>query len=192
MVWDPDNQQRLAIRATSPGFTVRQWGNWYEYEGSYWVPENKKGVDRGEPSRWVYAFHALIGHHGILSLTPVWLLSLVGLGIWLLGSDTSLRGLALMVATLTIVCLTFYLMLPLVDRNYGGVCCGFRWMFWFIPLWTICVLPAADRISRLGWLRGIGWGLLAVSIISASYASLNPWAHPWIFDYWTHLEWIQY
>ena len=27
----------------------------------------------------VYAFHVLVGHHGIFSLTPVWLLSLVGL-----------------------------------------------------------------------------------------------------------------
>jgi hypothetical protein len=192
MVWDPVGQKRFAIRATSPGFVVRQWGNWYEYENSYWVPNNKSGVDRGEPSRRVYAFHALIGHRGILSLTPVWLLSLLGIGIWLKGSDISLRGLALMVTTLTFVCLTFYLMRPLQDRNYGGVCCGFRWMFWFIPLWTICVLPAADWISRRRWSCGIAWGLLAVSIMSANYACMNPWAQSWIFDYWTHLGWIQY
>jgi hypothetical protein len=192
MVWDPVGQKRFAIRATSPGFVVRQWGNWYEYENSYWVPNNKSGVDRGEPSRLVYAFHALIGHRGILSLTPVWLLSLIGIQIWLRGNDASLRGLALMVTTLTIVCLTFYVMRPLVDRNYGGVCCGFRWMFWFIPLWTICVLPAADWISRRRWSCGIAWGLLAVSIMSANYACMNPWAQSWIFDYWTHLGWIQY
>jgi len=192
MIWDIVGQKRFAIRATSTGFSVRQWGNWYEYAGTYWVPKNKSGVDRGEPSRLVYAFHMLIGHRGILSLTPVWLLSLIGIGIWLSGTDTSLRGLALMVATLTVVCLTFYLMRPLQDRNYGGVCCGFRWMFWFIPLWTICVLPAADKISQQRWYRGIAWVLLAVSIMSATYASMNPWAQSWIFDYWTHLEWIQY
>jgi hypothetical protein len=192
MVWDPVGQKRLAIRAASHGFDVRQWGNWYEYAGTYWVPKNKRGVDRGEPSRLVYAFHSLIGHRGILSLTPVWLLSLFGIGIWLRGTDTSLFALAVMVTTLTVVCLTFYLMRPLEDRNYGGVCCGFRWMFWFIPLWTICVLPAADRISDRRWCRGIAWGLLAVSIMSATYASMNPWAQSWIFDYWTYLEWIQY
>lgn len=192
MIWDPVGQQRLAIRASQSGFDVRAWDNWYEYAGTYWIPENKRGVDRGEPSRLVYTFHSLIGHRGILSLTPVWLLSIVGIGIWLRGADTSLRGLALMVATLTVVCLAFYLMRPLEDRNYGGVCCGYRWMFWLIPLWTICVLPAADWISTRRWTRGIGWGLLAASVMSATYASLNPWAQSWIFDYWTHLGWIHY
>jgi len=30
---------------------------------------------RGEPTRLLYAVHVLVGHHGIFSLTPVWLLS---------------------------------------------------------------------------------------------------------------------
>lgn len=192
MVWDPVGQQRLAIRKSSDGFAVRQWGNWYEYAGTYWVQENKRGVDRGEPSRLVYAFHSLIGHRGILSLTPVWLLSLLGAGIWLRGTDTTLRGLAAVITMLTVVCLTFYLMRPLEDRNYGGVCCGFRWMFWFIPLWTICALPAADGISTRRWYRGMGWALLGASVMSATYASLNPWTQSWLFDYWTYLGWIQY
>ena len=192
MIWDPVGQQRLAIRESAGGFDVRQWGNWYEYAGTYWVPENKRGVDRGEPSRLVYAFHALIGHRGILSLTPVWALTLIGVGIWLRGSDRSLQGLALMVTTLTVVCLSFYLLRPLEDRNYGGVCCGFRWMFWFIPLWTLCALPAADRLVERRWWRGVAWGLLAASVMSASYAGLNPWTQSWLFEYWSHLGWIQY
>ncbi len=35
-------------------------------------------MDRGEPSHAVYIFHSLVGHHGIFSLTPFWLLSVVG------------------------------------------------------------------------------------------------------------------
>ena len=44
-------------------------------------PELRSPIDQGEPSRALYAFHVLIGHHGILSLTPVWLLSAVGLAM---------------------------------------------------------------------------------------------------------------
>ncbi len=72
---------------------TRTQDNWYDYdyyvEGakgpvkreSYWRESQKAGVDRGEESRLIYAFHVLGGHHGVFSLTPVWLLSLTGL--WL-------------------------------------------------------------------------------------------------------------
>ena len=48
---------------------------------SFW--SDRQGVDKGEPSRLRYALNALAGHHGLFSLTPVWLLSLAGLLIWL-------------------------------------------------------------------------------------------------------------
>jgi len=63
--------------------------NWYTYQyerngktyTSYW--ENPVGIDRGEESAERYAMHVLVGHHGIFSLTPVWLLSAFGVIIWL-------------------------------------------------------------------------------------------------------------
>ena len=58
--------------------------NWYDYQytrksdgrviESYW--RKPVGIDKGQPSMGVYAIHALAGHHGIISLTPVWLLAL--------------------------------------------------------------------------------------------------------------------
>ena len=58
--------------------------NWYDYTytfdgrsgNSYWL--DPQGIDRGEPSKARYALHVLVGHHGIFSLTPVWLLERVG------------------------------------------------------------------------------------------------------------------
>lgn len=192
MLWDEDGHDRYALLLTDTGIEVREWGTWYEYEGSYWSAENKVGVDKGESSRAVYGFHALLGHHGVISLTPIWLLSLVGIGLWLARGPRSLQAFALMVLTLTLVCVAFYIMRPEKDRNYGGVSCGFRWLFWFTPLWLICMLPATDAIAKhRGW-RFAALVMLAVSIFSATYASMNPWSHPWIFDYWTHLEWIAY
>ena len=60
---------------------------WYLYEGSHWskakLNEGKPtpGIDfaRTRESRAWYAFHLLLGHHGAFSLTPIFLLSLVGM-----------------------------------------------------------------------------------------------------------------
>ena len=162
--------------------------NWYDYTyerngrtvESYW--NHPVGVDRGEASPAVYAFHVLIGHHGIFSLTPVWLLSLWGTGIWLASKSAGRREIALLVACLTLVCLAFYLSRPLSMRNYGGVTSGFRWMFWFAPMWLLTLLPAVDRMARVRWARAIALLLLAVSVVSVSYPTWNPWTHPWIYD----------
>ena len=87
-----------------------------------------------------------IGHHGIFSLTPIWLLALPG--IWLLGRRYGLRDLALLIGGVTVVCVTFYIcFVKPLDRNYGGMTSGFRWVFWFAPLWLLAVLPAADWLA---------------------------------------------
>jgi hypothetical protein len=188
MLWDLPGQDRLAIHEADGRLELRAWDNWYEYERSYWYGR-KTGVDLGEPSRANYAFQVTFGHHGVFSLTPVWLLSLLGLAYWLASRDARMRGFAFMVITLTAVCLAFYIARPLKDRNYAGVCCGFRWMFWFIPMYLLAAQPAADWMSaRRGW-RWLGILLLLTAVASASYASLNPWSHPWLYQYWIYLGW---
>jgi hypothetical protein len=166
-------------------------GGWYDYEGSYWFGNQQSGIDRGEPSRGRYALHVLAGHHGIVSLTPVWLLSTASVVLQVVGRNQRLPALALLVTALTVVCLVFYIGLrPTEDRNYGGMTCGFRWMFWFIPLWLLVMLPAADLAATRRWTRGIAIVLLAGSVASASYAALNPWTHPWLYQYWSSLGWL--
>ncbi len=71
--------------------------NWYIYNytidgverQSYW--QNRQGIDQGEPSKSTYALHTTLGHHGIFSLTPVWILSLVGTFMWLRNGDPRQR-----------------------------------------------------------------------------------------------------
>jgi hypothetical protein len=160
--------------------------NWYHYEfngkPSYW--ENPKGIDRGEPSLAVYATHALVGHHGIFSLTPMWLLAVAGLGLWLARRDPQgLWQLALLIAVVSLVCLAFYLLwLSPRDRNYSGMSCGFRWVFWLAPLWLIGMLPALDAMAGRRWLRGLAMVLMGLSVLSVSYPTWNPWTHPWLMN----------
>lgn len=78
-LWDETSQWRIALRQEgSNQLGLYHWGDWYDYPGSYWLDENKRGVDRGEPNALKYAWHCLLGHHGIFSLTPMWLLVFVG------------------------------------------------------------------------------------------------------------------
>jgi hypothetical protein len=97
-----------------------------------------------------------------------------------------------MVLALSVVCLVFYLSRSTIDRNYGGVSCGFRWVFWFTPLWLLCLVPAADRYLRTRRGRTIALLLLLISVFSATYAAANPWSQPWLFDLGTYAGWWQY
>lgn len=185
----------------APAYAHRGSGeNWYDYtyvrggkeRDSYWKAAAKRSpVDRGEPSIGRYALHALVGHHGIFSLTPVWLLSLAGVGIALAKRGATLRGFAAFVSLLTITCLVFYLTRPEIDRNYGGSTSGLRWMFWFTPLWIVALLPAADKAAGCRWLRGACLLLLAFSALSASYPTWNPWTHPWLVNLTNYLGWTE-
>jgi hypothetical protein len=131
----------------------------------------------------VYALNVLVGHHGIFSLTPVWLLSLAGFGFWIRYRDR--RSLALAIGLLTVVCVAFFLSRPQIDRNYGGMTSGLRWMFWFAPLWLVLMLPTADWLAGRRWGRGLGLVLLGLSVLSASYPTWNPWTSPWLMNAWT-------
>ncbi|MCA9261131.1 MAG: hypothetical protein KDA61_18075, partial [Planctomycetales bacterium] len=185
--WRPPYMHRSKVDAAD---------NWYDYEfelggrvrESYW--RSPQGVDRGEPNRLTYAIHSLVGHHGIFSLTPIWALSVYGMGVWLRSERRILQLLAASIAALTMVCLVFYLGLrPQVDRNYGGMTSGFRWMFWFAPLWLVTMVPAADRASQSRWGQSLACVLLAFSAMSAAYPTWNPWSHPWIYHWMTSCGW---
>jgi hypothetical protein len=173
-------------------------GNWYVYTymrgtreiESYWAKrENKSQVDRGEDSPLTYALHVLVGHHGIFSLTPIWLLSVIGCAIWL--RDRSERAVIFWIGLVSLVCLAFYLSRPLDDRNYGGTASAFRWVFWFAPLWLVAMLPALDRVQRR-LTRGVCLFLLAWSAMSAAYPTWNPWTHPWIVNFMVSREWLDW
>jgi hypothetical protein len=188
----------IAHHSLRPPYMHRGGGgtdDWYafDYKGkpSYW--QDPKGIDRGEASVGMYAFHALLGHHGVFSLTPVWLLTGIGLVMAMARRDARrLWHLALVIAAVSIVCLCFYLMQPQISRNYGGTTSAFRWVFWLAPLWLLGMIPAADALAGRRWTRGIALALLLISVLSAAYPTWNPWTHPWILDYLQYLGCVQY
>lgn len=171
--------------------------NWYDYRftlpngrviESYW--RNPQGIDRGEPSIAVYAFHSLVGHHGIFSLTPAWLLLIPGLVLLRRRSGKGWQLLAVTIGLVSLVVIIFYLTRQPLDRNYGGTASGFRWIFWLAPLWAFAITPAADRLQagRLGF--GLMLVLLGLSVVSVAAPTWSPWTLPWLQQWLNHLGWL--
>ncbi len=173
---ESDLSKRFAVVRDGENWAIHQWNDWYDYPKSYWLPKNKRGVDLGEPSIARYAFHVLIGHHGVLSLTPFWLCSIVGLAAMLRQPSDRYRFLlALAIMSVTTVCLAFYISRPLIDRNYGGVASGFRWMFWLIPAWFVFLPEGLNQVSR-SWM---GKAFIMASLLISIFWATIPWANPW-------------
>jgi hypothetical protein len=164
---------------------------WYEYEGSHWQkpPEGsvKHGIDWAwmHESRALYAFHMALGHHGLLSLSPIWILTVAGM-VWGIRRapataepQANWKALVTMTLVLSIVVVGFYLV---KSDNYGGNTTGLRWLMWLTPLWLLTMLPVADWMGQRRWGRAVGYVLLAWSVFSISYAAWNPWRQPWLYN----------
>jgi hypothetical protein len=180
---------------------------WYRYEGSHWNPppegQKKFGIDwaKHHENRAQYAMHVLVGHHGLFTTSPIWLLAVRAMlaGCWhfrALWRQALFKeagdfpwfvqpvGLAL-----TVVVVGFYLV---KSDNYGGYTNGLRWLMWLAPIWLTCLMPMADRLAKSRWGRRLAGVLLAISVFSVSYQLWNPWRHPWIFDLMLELGWPGY
>ena len=189
--WIVQIDERLfALLQHSSGWRLAHWDDWYEYPGTYWKDGTRQGVDRGEPSRLVYFLHLTIGHHGLFSLTPLWLLMPFGLILGVFREPAEMRRLMVAVLVASVVCFLFYLSRPLIDRNYGGVSVSFRWLLWFSPLWLLAISPVIEGLAKGRWRRVGMMVLLASSVFSVAASLQTPWQSPWLYRFWQFLGWL--
>jgi hypothetical protein len=184
----------------------------YVYPGSYWLidpasgrlvgsevdpvtgkptGQSGKGIDNMYEPWPVYLFNMLAGHHGIFSLSPIFIFTLLGVWSSLRSPQSPLRAFAALAAFLTLLLLVFYTFFA-GQRNYGGMCCGLRWFFWLIPLWLLLLPEGLRGKTAHRWFRGIALAFLLVSAISTFYCARNPWSRPWIQQYLYYKQWIKY
>jgi hypothetical protein len=197
----------LALGRLEPAYS-EVGGRWYKFEGSFWQEpapgEVKHGIDwaRLYEGKDAYAFNFVVGHHGLFSLSPIWLLALAGIAYCLLPGKREViddgqageapeppapwppRLVAGMTLVLSVVVILFYI---LKSDNYGGWTSGPRWLMWLTPFWLVSLLPMADWLSSRRAGRGLAYVLLAFSVLSVSYAASNPWRHPWLYAF---LDWL--
>ena len=181
----------------------------YSYAGSYWkldTGEEKYGIDwawQKEPTA-AYVLNVLVGHHGLFSLTPVFLLGVAGMVMALarykpwpplrfLRAAPALPVLAALGLVLTVTVVVFYtLVVDPRTHNYGGWTSGPRWLMWLTPFLLLGALPCADWLAGRPRGRWLAYILLGVSVLSVSYPAWNPWRHPWLYDLFQALGWLQY
>ena len=163
----------------------------YEHEGipSYW--KNPQGLDRNLDSPLMYFVHCTIGHHGMLSLTPVWLLTLIGWLGWRLWQECHLRTMLLVGAGLTAAVFGFYLTRT-QNYNYGGNSVALRWMLWLVPMWLIAMIPVCDAWGSRRGFQIFASSLLTMSVVSASLPGSNPWQSTWLLTLMEKWKWVDY
>lgn len=161
----------------------------YVHEGipSYWV--NPRGIDAGGEPRWAYLLHCFIGHHGILSLSPVFLLTVVGWCLARRWREFPLRAFSLLGLGLTIWLLAF---VAIKTNNYGGNTSGLRWAFWLIPFWLVAMIPVIDEYAHKRPFRIAAAALLSISVFSAAFPQTNPWKSPWLLNLMQHWGYVDY
>jgi hypothetical protein len=189
------------------GFFITNWiatGGWkpfYMYYGtekyryiidgvpSYWF--QPQGLDRNTESTATYFMHCVIGHHGVLSLTPVFLLSIAGWWISFRHKSTALRPIILTGAVLS-VCVLFFYLTRTQNYNYGGNSAALRWMLWLIPFWLFALIPILDRYGNGKSFRWLTMVLLFASLYSVGTSIGNPWRAPWLYDLMRNAGMIDY
>jgi hypothetical protein len=186
----------------------------YEHNGipSYWA--SPRDLDANQETPVVYLLHCILGHHGLLSLTPVLFLSICG---WIMtlrnrreissgnagesgvpslrlshpaNAGTPIRWMILTGATLTGVTLGFYLTRT-QNYNYGGNSVALRWMLWLSPFWWIAIVPAVEKLKTRTTQVLVGLLLLS-SVISVSWSLNRPWRPSWLYEQMQSYGWINY
>lgn len=163
----------------------------YEVDGipSYWM--QPRGLDQNLDSTPVYLLHCLIGHHGVFSLTPVFLLTAFCWcrRQWIKSSP--LRTMIILGAFLFWAVLGFYLTRT-QNYNYGGNSYGLRWMLWLTPFLLTGMVPALERIGRNRLATVVMLLLIGISTASSAAAARNPWSASWLFRQMERAGWIDY
>lgn len=184
----------------------------YVHEGvpSYW--SQPRDLDANQETWPVYLFHCVLGHHGLLSLSPVLCLTVLGWLSW--GVSAARRGhpaatsaaapaassryradllrpVMLSGAVLTLATLGFYLTRT-QNYNYGGNSVALRWMLWLTPFWWLAMVPVLQTWLTQRLRTSLALLLLGLSITSASWSQDRPWRPSWLYEMLENAGWIQY
>ncbi|MEW5974762.1 MAG: hypothetical protein AB1898_03035 [Acidobacteriota bacterium] len=165
---------------------------YYQYEGSYWT--NPRGIDAAQEVKWLYLFHLTFGHHGIFSLTPIFLIAFYGL--FQKGRISEINRIGLLVSVVIIGFYTFK------TNNYGGVCQGARWLFWLIPFWLISMASVVEQYMQSRRFQVFAGLALFLSLMTTGFALSGsaepnkgrpgPWSASWLHLQMREANWVDY
>jgi hypothetical protein len=139
-------------------------GDAYEYEGSYWTtPLDLDYFDKHPEPRHVYMAHMLVGHHGIFSLSPIFLFAMVGISSRM-GSRTY-RTIALGAGCALLIAIGSFWRYQkdgFVDPQ------KMIWSFWLIPLWLLVIPRSIEPRTNPGK-AVMAWVVMVLTIVVVGF-----------------------
>ena len=146
----------------------------YNYPGSYW--NKPRGIDALDEPKWFYGLQALIGHHGIFSVTPLSIFGSIAIFDAIRQKGALYRE-AIMVAGIVGIMFTFYVV---NTNNYGGSCVGMRWFISFMPLLLVFLAVWVDTHP----IRPLVGSALLVAFLVGQYHMHDAIRSPWHDGVW--------
>jgi hypothetical protein len=146
----------------------------YDYPGSYWL--NDAGIDALREPKLTYAFNLLLGHHGLFSMTPIFVFSVLGLVYALRGRRFD-RAVNIAVAAVTFGTFCYYVV---GSHNYGGWCVGARWL---VPVMALLVVFFGAWLEQVQVTR-YKLALLLLSFSIGAYNVQDGLSGPFQFSRW--------
>ncbi|MEO8177755.1 MAG: hypothetical protein ABI895_02875 [Deltaproteobacteria bacterium] len=141
---------------------------------------NPGDIDGLREPKGIYAFNVLLGHHGVFSMTPLYLF-----GLWEL-VRCLLRRRLLRESLLSVLALCVFFGFYIVrTRNYGGWCVGMRWL---IPVMPLLLLYFGIWIDRIRLTR-LCWALVLSAFMVSSFHVQDGLTSPFQFSVWHN--WLQ-
>ena len=141
----------------------------YHYPNSPW--NDPKGIDALREPKYIYAFHALIGNHGLLLFTPTLVFALIMLVRIVRNRSHPFWREAIVTVMGCSVIILFYI---IRTSSYGGTAFGFRWFIPFTPLlFFFTGFFLAEAKSRSATI--MFYILLIPSVSLATIGARNPW-----------------
>jgi hypothetical protein len=129
--------------------------------------------DALDEPRLVYAFHALIGHHGLFSVTPWLAPAAIGLLAAVRGTTGIRRAMAIAACAAIAFTVGYYVV---KTNNYGGRCVGMRWFMVLHPVLWFGLVFGLER--HAAWRRSIPLGVIAALVAISAVSVLHGVMHP--------------
>jgi hypothetical protein len=149
----------------------------YLYEGSLWkTPLDLDALNDYPEPYWVYLFHLTLGHHGIFSLTPIFVFSALG-AMRLLGGGGRFLEVWTGLTFLAVLGLAGYYFYDPSAWAADGPRLPYLWIFWFIPgLLAVLALLSGIILLRGGGapLAAVAWLTTVLTLVILAFYTWNP------------------
>jgi hypothetical protein len=165
----------LVLNVVSTGSVIPAYlrAELYKYAGSYW--QHTQGIDALREPKGLYAFHVLLGHHGVFSMTPLLVFAVIELVREVRRGEDRAVSVANGAALAAVLAFLIFW-----STNYGGWCVGMRW---FVPPMAVLLVYFGYWLERVPLSR-LQNGLVMAAFAVSAYNTQDALSGPFQYSRW--------